>query len=65
VAKGAISRRDLSIILRDDQGNEKIRWNIRNARPTKWSGPGFDATSDAVAVESIELAHEGVEVAKW
>lgn len=65
VAKGKGIRHDISIILRDDLGEEKIRWNIRNAFPSKWSGPAFDATSDAVAIETLELTHEGVEVQKW
>lgn len=65
VASGQVVRRTISIILRDDAGQEKIRWNVKNAWPTKWSGPTFDATSDAVAIETLELAHEGVEVQKW
>lgn len=65
VATGNVVRRNISIILKDDAGNEKIRWNIRNCWPVKWSGPTFDATSDAVAIETLELAHEGVEVQKW
>jgi phage tail-like protein len=65
VMTGAPVRRTISIILRDDAGNERIRWNIKNCWPVKWSGPSFDATSDAVAIETLELAHEGVEVQKW
>jgi len=65
IAKGKGTRHDISIILRDDLGEEKIRWNLRNAFPTKWSGPAFDATSDAIAIETLELTHEGVEVQKW
>lgn len=65
VAAGSLTRRTISIILRDDAGNEKIRWNIRNCWPTRWSGPSFDATSDSIAVEQLELAHEGIEVQKW
>ncbi len=65
VASGSAIRRTISIILRDDAGNEKIRWNIRNCWPVKWAGPSMDATSDAVAIETLELAHEGVEVQKW
>jgi len=65
IAKGKATRHDISIILRDDVGEEKVRWNIKNAFPTKWSGPSFDATSDAVAIETLELTHEGVEVQKW
>jgi phage tail-like protein len=65
VAKGAIERHTISIILRDDAGNEKIRWNVKNCWPVKWTGPTFDATSDAIGIETLELAHEGVEVQKW
>ncbi len=65
VASGKPVRRTISIILRDDAGNEKIRWNIKNCWPQKWAGPSLDATSDAVAIEQLELAHEGIEVQKW
>ena len=65
VASGKLTRHTISIILRDDAGNEKIRWNVKNCWPLKWAGPTFDATSDAVAIETLELAHEGIEVQKW
>jgi phage tail-like protein len=65
VATGSPIRRTISIILRDASGNEKIRWNVKNCWPLKWSGPSFDATTDAVAIETLELAHEGIEVQKW
>lgn len=66
VASGAPpTRRTISIILRDPAGNERIRWNVKNSWPVKWTGPTFDATSDAIAIETLELAHEGVEVQRW
>ena len=65
VSTGAAVRRNISIILRDAAGNEQIRWNVKNAWPLKWTGPSLDATSDAVAFETRELAHEGIEVQKW
>jgi phage tail-like protein len=65
VATGNPVRRTISIILRDANGAEKIRWNVKNCWPLKWSGPSFDATTDAVAIETLELAHEGIEVQKW
>lgn len=65
VATGVTKRHNISIILRDNEGNERIRWNVRNCWPVKWSGPAFDATSDAVGIETLELAHEGIEVQKW
>lgn len=65
IASGDLQRRDLSIILMNDKGEEQIRWNLQNAWPDKWTGPSFDATSDAVSIEALELTHEGVEVQTW
>lgn len=65
IASGKGTRHDISIVLRNDTGDEKIRWNLKNAFPTKWSGPSFDATGEAVAIETLELTHEGVDVQKW
>lgn len=57
-------RKSGSIILMDDAGDEKRRWNFRNAWPTKWTGPTFNATTNDVALETLDLAHEGLEKAK-
>jgi phage tail-like protein len=56
-------RKNVSIILADDTGEEKVRWNLSNAWPTKWTGPSFNATGNEVAIETLEIAHEGVEKA--
>jgi phage tail-like protein len=61
--QGKVERKNGSIILLDDAGSEKLRWNFRNAWPTKWSGPSFNATGNEVAIETLELVHEGVEQA--
>jgi phage tail-like protein len=65
IMKGTPLRRSISIILRDDQGQEKIRWNIKDCFAVKWTGPTLDAASNAMAIETLELAHEGIEVQKW
>ncbi|NER93786.1 MAG: phage tail protein [Symploca sp. SIO1B1] len=57
---GETDRRNLSIILANDFGEEKMRWNLENCWPTTWNGPEFNATSDEVAIESLELVHEGI-----
>jgi phage tail-like protein len=59
------SRREISIVLLDETGTEKIRWNLSNCWPITWSGADFNATSNEVAVETLELAHEGIKVDKW
>lgn len=53
-------RKNGSIVLQDRQGNEKIRWNFFNAWPVKWTGPSLNAKGNDVAIETLELAHEGV-----
>jgi phage tail-like protein len=63
--KGTAERRNVSIVLLDDTGAEKIRWNLTQCWPTSWKAPSFNATSDELAIESLELAHEGVTVDKW
>ena len=56
--KGAIVRKNGSIILVDDEGNDKTRWNFEAGWPAKWTGPTFNATANEVAVETLEIAHE-------
>ena len=65
IAKGVVERRNLSIVLMDDVGEERIRWNLVNCWPTTWTAPSFDASSNEVAIETLELAHEGVAVDGW
>lgn len=55
------NRKNGSIVLLDDTGEEKIRWNFREGWITKWTGPSFNATGNEVAIETMEIAHEGVE----
>jgi phage tail-like protein len=60
VMEGKIERKNMSIVLLDDAREEKLRWNLRDCWPTKWEGPSFNATSSDVAIESLEIAHEGL-----
>jgi len=62
VVEGNIERRSGSIILYSRKGGEDevARWNFRDAWPVSWKGPEFNAESSEVAIETLELAHEGV-----
>ncbi|MGD1703166.1 phage tail protein [Dapis sp. BLCC M229] len=63
IQNGETDRRNLSIILADDKGEEKIRWNLEQCWPTTWTAPGFNASADAdPAIETLELVHEGITV---
>ena len=57
---GKVQRRNGSIVLLDRQGQERMRWNFVNAWPAKWDGPDFNAEGNDIAIETLELAHEGV-----
>jgi phage tail-like protein len=66
VRDGKVDRRSLSIELWDPTNKtKKIQWDFRAVWPTRWTGPSFDATSDAVAIESVELVHEGIDKKIW
>ncbi len=59
-AWGDVVRRNGSIVLLDESGTEAWRWNFRGAYPVRRTGPDLRAGADAVAVESLELAHQGL-----
>jgi phage tail-like protein len=61
VLDGNVQRRNGSVVLLDDQGQEQVRWNFVNSWPCKYVGPALDARSNDVAIETLELAHEGLE----
>ena len=61
VVNGKIQRKNGSIIVLDLEGNEKVRWNFFNGWPTKWDGPDFTAKGNDVAIETLEIVHEGIE----
>ena len=58
VIDGTPERKNGSIVLRDEAGKEKVRWNFSQAWPSKWTGPALNAGTAAVAVESLEITHE-------
>jgi phage tail-like protein len=55
-----MDRRNVSIVLFDQAGHTVMRWNFLRAFPVKWVGPQFTADSTTIAIESVELAHEGL-----
>ena len=60
VLRGKIQRKTVSIVLLDSACEEQRRWSFQRAYPVKWSGPSLRAVSGEVAVEVVELAHEGL-----
>lgn len=60
--EGKGTRRDGLIILQDNLKIPIKTWSFTNGLPVKWTGPAFDAQQSAVAIESLEIAHEKLEL---
>jgi len=60
VKLNTIERRDLTISLLNESHEPVMVWKAHNAFPVKVEGPGLKASGNEVAVESIEIAHEGL-----
>lgn len=58
VLDGKAERRNVSIVLLDEKGDQKIRWNFTDAWPSKWTGPAFNSTGNSIAIETLEITHE-------
>lgn len=56
-AEGA--RKNMSIILIDEAGSDKARWDIVGAWPSKYDPVDFSAKGNEVAIETLEIVHEG------
>lgn len=59
---GRGKRRDGLIILQDEDHKAVRSWRIRRALPIKYSGPSLNANQSAVAIEELQIAHEGLEL---
>jgi len=62
VLDGRVLRADGTITLRDEDRQPVVVWRFRRAWPCKWTGPMLSATSNQVAIETIEICHEGLQV---
>ena len=60
IESGASSKASMATITLYDSGQDPVlTWFLTNVRPSAWSGPDLDATSSKVAIETLELIHEG------
>lgn len=55
-------RKDLSISLLNEKHEPVMTWKVSRAIPVKLEGPQLKATGNEVAIESLEIAHEGLEI---
>jgi phage tail-like protein len=58
--EGTIERKTVTIIAIDDEGGDVATWQVIEAWPTRYTAPGFNGSGSEVAIELLELAHEGM-----
>jgi phage tail-like protein len=58
--EGRGRRRDGIIVLQNDLHLPVNIWNFKRGFPAKWTGPSMNAGQNNVAVETLEIAHEGL-----
>ena len=62
IIEGTIDRRNVAIILLADDRTEVARFTLSQAWPCKWVGPALNAKGNDIAIEELELAHEGLDL---
>jgi phage tail-like protein len=60
ILEGKLKYRHVDVLVYDAQGKELAKWSFANAFPVKWIGPQLAADGKNAAIETLELAHEGL-----
>ena len=58
--QGTGKRRDGTIMLLNEMKVPMTIWYFQRGLPVKYTGPSLNATQNNVAIEAIEIAHEGI-----
>ena len=58
--QGRGKRRDGIIVLQNDLHLPVSTWHFKRGLPVKWTGPAMHASQNNVAIETLEIAHEGL-----
>jgi phage tail-like protein len=53
------ARKNMAIILLDEEGNPSARWEFSQAWPNKYDAPDLSAKGTDIAIETLEIVHEG------
>ena len=60
---GRVVRQNVSIAMLDDAGTDEVRrWNLLGAWPCEWNGAPLDALGNELAIESLTLAYDRLEL---
>jgi phage tail-like protein len=60
--QGNVQRTTVAIILLDENRSPVMRWNFTRAWPRKWTGPVLNAKNNEIAMETLEICHEGMAI---
>ena len=60
IFNGQPDRRNVTVVLLNERREQVLRWNAENAWIRKIEGPSLKASANDVAMESMELVHEGL-----
>jgi phage tail-like protein len=62
LVRGIVRFRNGTVLVRDPSGTlTQLQFEFHRALPVKWTGPELSASGGTVAVESVELAHHGLD----
>lgn len=62
IKMNTVKRIPLTISLLDEAGSATMVWSVKNAWPTKITGTDLKSNGNEVAIESIEIVHEGITI---
>ncbi|MGO4710328.1 phage tail protein, partial [Chryseobacterium sp. 2TAF14] len=57
-----VERRSITISLLDENGEPAVTWKVKNAFPLKVNATDLKAEGNEVAIETLEIAHEGLTI---
>lgn len=58
--QGTGKRKDGLVVLLNEARQPAKVWRFKRGIPTKWTGPSLNASQNSIAIESLEIAHEGL-----
>jgi phage tail-like protein len=62
IKMNTVKRIPVTISLLDEEGSATMVWSLANAWPTKLTGTDLKSDGNEVAIETIEIAHEGITI---
>lgn len=57
---GTDYRKNMAVIILNEEGQMAARWEFSQAWPTKYDAPDLKANGNEIAIETLEIAHEGM-----